>query len=121
MNTNVKGTLGLVHVITDLTEKGYQVFTPLSEHTTMDLIAYKDKQCKRVQVKYREPYRNKVEVAMHTVVNGKRNPYDITELDMFAIYCPQWGVAYVEPRDRGYYLSEEDFKERGQDGNAADC
>jgi hypothetical protein len=109
MNTNVKGTLGLAHVMTDLIEDGYEVFTPLSEHATIDLIAYKDYQCKRIQVKYREPYRNKVEVPMHTVVNGKRQPYDTKEIDLFAVYCPQWGIKYVPPRDKAYFLSESDF------------
>ena len=112
-NTNQKGVLGLVHIIADLTEKGYEVFTPISEHSTVDLIAYKDYAIKRIQVKYREPYRNKVEVAMHTVVNGKRNFYDLKELDSFAVYCPQWGITYISPRDKGYFLSEDDFKDKG--------
>ena len=110
MNTNVKGTLGIAHVIVDLVEKGYEVFTPLSEHSTVDLIAYKDYEAKRIQVKYREPYRNKVEVPMHTVVNGKRHFYDKKEIDWFAVYCPHWGIKYIEPRDQGYFLKEEDFR-----------
>ena len=110
MNTNVKGSIGLMKVMTDLVESGHEVFTPISEHSTVDLIAYKDYQCKRIQVKYREPYRNKVEVPMHTVVNGKRVPYDLKEIDLFAIYCPQWGITHLEPRDQGYYLSEAQFK-----------
>jgi hypothetical protein len=110
MNTNVKGTIGIAHIIVDLTEKGYEIFTPLSEHSTVDLIAIKDNKIDRIQVKYREPYRNKVEVPMHTVVNGKRHFYNKSDLDLFAVYCPQWGIKYVEPRDSAYFLKEEDFR-----------
>jgi len=109
-NTNQKGVIGLVHIIADLTEKGYEVFTPISEHSTADLLASKDNKILRVQVKYREPYRKKIEVAMHTVVNGKRSFYDKNSLDLFGIYSPQWGIAYALPREKGYYLSEEDYK-----------
>jgi len=111
MKTTLKGSLGLVHIMTDLTEKGYEVFTPLSEHSTVDLIAYKDYKCERIQVKYREPYRNRVEVPMHTVQNGKKAPYDTKEIDLFAVYCPSWGIKYVPPKEdgKGYFLKEADF------------
>lgn len=109
MNTNVKGAIGTAHIIVDLTEKGYDIFTPLSEHSTVDLIAIKGSEIKRIQVKYRTPYRNMVEVPMHTVVNGKRNFYNKDDLDWFAVYCPQWGITYVEPRDKAYFLKEADF------------
>ena len=110
MNINVKANIGTAHIVVDLTEKGYDIFTPLSEHSTVDLIAVKNKEIKRIQVKYREPYRNRVEVPMHTVVNGKRNFYKKGDLDLFAVYCPQWGIKYLEPRESGYFLKEEDFR-----------
>ena len=121
MNTNVKGAIGIAHIIVDLTEKGFEIFTPLSEHSTIDLIAYKDGFVKRIQVKYREPYRNKVEIPMHTVVNGKRQKYNTSDIDLFAVYCPQWGIKYVEPRAQGYFLKEEDFGEVDERLKSAVC
>jgi len=110
MNTGTKGVIGLLQVAADLTQKDYEVFTPIGDHSRIDCIALKDGDIKRIQVKYRNIYRNTVEVPMNTVVNGKRNMYDLSHIDLFAVYCPDWGIAYVSPKEGGYFLTEEKFR-----------
>ncbi len=39
----------------DLLEQGFAVLLPLTEHCPFDLVAYKDGEFRRVQVKYRRP------------------------------------------------------------------
>lgn len=51
-HTKTKGDIGIAKVICDLTVKGYEVFTPLSEHSKTDLIAIVDNKPLRLQVKY---------------------------------------------------------------------
>ena len=110
MNTSQKGTLGLLQVAIDLTTKGYDVFTPISDNSRVDCIALKGTDVKKIQVKFRNVYRNNVEVPMNTVVNGQRNMYDLSHIDVFAVYCPEWGIAYVPPKEGGYFLTEEKFR-----------
>jgi len=110
MNTNNKGVIGLLQVSADLTAKGYEIFLPIGDHSRIDCIALKDGETTRIQVKYRNIYRNNVEVPMNTVVNGKRNMYDLSHIDLFAVYCPDWGIAYVPPKEGGYFLTEEKFR-----------
>ncbi len=114
MNTNTKGTIGLLQVISKLTEEGFDVFLPISDHTRIDCVAVKNNITYKVQVKYRNVYRNSVEVPMNTVVNGKRNMYDIEGIDFFAVFCPDWGICFVPPKEGGYFLTEEKFKSFGE-------
>jgi hypothetical protein len=51
-HTKTKGDLAVAIVIADLTKKGYGIFLHLSEHLPIDLIAYKDEKCFRIQCKY---------------------------------------------------------------------
>lgn len=111
MNTNTKGTIGLLKIADDLVAKGYEVFLPLGDHSRIDCIAFKDGKTTRIQIKYRNVYRNNVEVPMNTMVNGKRNFYNLDHIDLFAVYCPEWGIAYVPPKEGGYFLTEQRFKE----------
>ena len=53
------GDLGVVKVIGDLTDKGWKVFLPISEHLPIDLIAYKVKKSGKMLVKtFQVKYRN---------------------------------------------------------------
>lgn len=54
MNSNDKGNLGYAMVIADVMKKGYFVFTPIADTTSVDMVIGNDKmELKRVQVKYR--------------------------------------------------------------------
>ena len=52
-HTKNKGDLAVAKTIADLTEKGYDIFLPLSEHLPIDLIAHKSGEIYRIQVKHR--------------------------------------------------------------------
>lgn len=96
--TKDKGDIGLSAVILDLSIKEFNIFLPMSDHLPFDLIAYKDQQCYRIQVKYRKAKNNKIEVAFKSVYSNKKgvviNHYDPDEVDYFAIYCPDTKDCY---------------------------
>jgi len=52
-HTKDKGDLGVLKAQIDLFEQGFTIFVPLTEHCPFDLVAYKDGEFRRVQVKYR--------------------------------------------------------------------
>lgn len=99
MTTNEKGNIGLVKAIEDLTIKGFQVFLPMTDTTLIDLII-SDKQfkLKKIQVKYiKLNDRGSIAIQRDTVVNGKRVLNDFSNLDYFAIYCPDNNKMYYIP------------------------
>ncbi len=89
-HTKTKGDLGLIKTILDLTEKGYEVFTPLSEHTRADLVAIdQDGYCYRIQVKYSSNnyLANK---SIWADKNGNHVTfYKENDFDYYALYIPQ--------------------------------
>ena len=52
-HTKSKGDLAIFKSQLDLYEKGYTVLLPLTEYAPFDLVAYKDYQFLRIQVKHR--------------------------------------------------------------------
>jgi hypothetical protein len=95
MNTNEKGNIGLANVILDITNKGYFSFLPFSDTTHVDLvIANKKMELKKIQIKYISIFRGVLSIATSSVVNGKRVPVDLTQTDIWAIYCPNNGIIY---------------------------
>lgn len=52
MKTQVKGDIGVIQAIAKLNELGYTISIPLTESAPYDLIAEKDGEMKRIQVKY---------------------------------------------------------------------
>ena len=70
----------------DLTEKGYAVFLPVSEHLPFDLIAYKDGKCYRIQAKYT----GNGEAKDSTYFNTKKSKsYDDNDFDYYGLYLPE--------------------------------
>jgi hypothetical protein len=90
MNVNSKGAIGLVKVIADLVVNQYEVFTPLSDASPVDLVAANNEMhLRRLQVKYREPEDDRaLVVSLDSIVNGKRVPVNLNNIDAWAIYCP---------------------------------
>jgi hypothetical protein len=88
--TKTKGDIGVTKVIADLTEKGYSVCLPISEHQPYDLIFENELgELKKVQVKYREngTFTNNT---VHVGSDGKqvKKTYKITDFNYYAIYLP---------------------------------
>jgi len=102
MNTNIKGNIGLTKVIADITEKGYEVYLPISDYLPVDLIMVDSKMniC-RLQVKYRNIERNKIIIPFSSVINGKKVKIDFTKIDGWAVYVPE--------SNQIYYISVNDI------------
>ena len=52
-HTKERGDLGVLKAQLDLFEQGYSILNPGTEHAPFDLVAYKDCEFKRIQVKYK--------------------------------------------------------------------
>jgi hypothetical protein len=106
-HTKNKGDLGVLKAQVDLFEQGFTVCVPLTEHSPFDLVAYKNGEFRRVQVKYRALNRNgALEVKFSTCWadrNGTHTvPVDKNEVDLFCVYCPD--------TDRCYYIEPGQFR-----------
>jgi hypothetical protein len=105
-HTKDKGDLGVLKAQIDLFEQGFTVLVPLTEHSPFDLVAYRNGEFRRVQVKYRALDRfGKVDVKFSTCWADKHgthtSPIDKTEVDLYCVYCPE--------TDECYYLRPCDF------------
>lgn len=105
--TKDKGDLGVFKVMSRLSELGYIVLQPLTEHAPFDIVAYKDSKFYRIQVKYRKKNTiGTLVVKLCTSWADKRGNhekfYDMSCLDIFAIYCPD--------SDKCYFIKTEELK-----------
>lgn len=103
--TKTKGDNGVAHVIADLSDKGIDIFIPLSEHLPFDLIGLlSNKQLKKISVKYRKIVNGKIDVLFKSVYSDSNGTHvtkvDKSEIDIIAIYCPDTKeVYYINPND----------------------
>lgn len=103
-HTKNKGDLGVAKVIADLSEKGFDILTPLiTEHLPFE---YKEQTFLRFQVKYRL----KGDVPKKTTWNDKNGThstnYNINDFDYFAIYLPSVNkVCYPSIKFKGIKLT----------------
>ena len=105
-HTKDKGDLGVLKAQIDLFEQGFTIFVPLTEHCPFDLVAYKDGDFQRVQVKYRAVDRfGKIDVKFSTCWSDKNGTHtsriDKSEVDLYCVYCPD--------TDECYYLRPDCF------------
>jgi len=93
MNTQQQGSIGELKVAADLMEKGYFVFTEISNNSRIDIIAMKDNKLTRIQVKAYNEKNGFVEVR-----SGKRGlkdykyEYEKDDFDLVALYVPNRDV-----------------------------
>ena len=99
MNTNKKGDIGLANIILDTLSKRFFVFLPFSDTTHVDLIIADEKmKMYRVQVKYMKIDKfGALNICTSTVVNGKKVPMDLSQIDVWAIYCSDNNQIYYIP------------------------
>ncbi len=105
-HTKIKGDLGVLKAQVDLFEQGFTLFTPLTEHSPFDLVAYRDGKFLRIQVKYRSVDKHgKIEVKFSTCWadrNGTHTvPIDKDQVDLYCVYCPE--------TDECYYLNPASY------------
>lgn len=105
-HTKDKGDLGLIKVMCDLSEQGFKILTPFSEHLPFDLVAFSPVSGKlyKVQVKYRKLSKGVVTVPLKTSflssegIVAKR--YKDGDFDVIAVYCPDiQSCAYLTSAD----------------------
>lgn len=105
--TKHKGDRGVLKAQLDLFDQGFTILNPLTEHAPFDLVAYKEGEFYRIQVKHRRLDRSgKLDVkfsscradrhGIHTV------PINKQEVDLFCVYCPD--------TDECYYLNPDEFR-----------
>lgn len=104
-HTKEKGDIGLYAIVFDLSKKGFKVFTSNSEHIPFDLIAYKEGgKFARIQVKYRKIVNGKIDITSRTSWADKNGThtkeYDKSEIDFFAVYCPDNNQCYYIPIEK---------------------
>jgi len=106
-HTKEKGDLGVLKAQLSLYEQGYLILQPITEHAPFDLVAYKDGDFKRVQVKYKSLDKTgAVTVHFRSCWADKNGTHmqdvDKDQIDLYCIYCPD--------TDECYYLDPADYR-----------
>ena len=110
-HTKSKGDLGVLKAQVDLFEQGFTILWPQTEHAPFDLVAYRNGEFRRVQVKYRALDKNGVlNVKFATCWSDRHGthtvPIDKNEVDLYCIYCPETDECYyIEPKKFGSNVS----------------
>lgn len=102
-HTKEKGDLGVLKAQVEFAKEGYKILTSNSEHLPFDFVVYKNKEFKRVQVKYRSLKNGKLDIRFRSCWSDKTGTHvkeiDKTEIDIFCIYCPETDECYfLDPR-----------------------
>jgi hypothetical protein len=105
-HTKLKGDLGVLKAQVDLFEQGFTILAPLTEHAPFDLVAYRDGEYRRIQVKFRKLDKHgKLDVKFSTCWADRKGthtvPIDKSEVDLYCIYCPD--------TDECYYLNPDAY------------
>lgn len=97
-HTKNKGDLGVLKAQVALAEQGWLPLLPLTEHSSFDLVAYKEGHFKRIQVKFRTAYKGAIQVKFESIWSDKKGihvaPVDKEELDLYCLYCPDTDECY---------------------------
>lgn len=98
-HTKNKGDLGVLKAQVALSEQGYTILIPLSEHQSFDIVAYKDGIFKRVQVKFRQMRKDgTIEIPFKSSWSDSKGVHtrkaDKSSVDVYAIYCPDTDQCY---------------------------
>lgn len=105
-HTKDKGDLGVAKAHADLVSQGFIVLFPATEHAPFDLVAYKDSEFHRIQVKYRSGSTGTVQLHFRSVWSDRSGvhyqPLDKAAVDCVCVYCPQ--------TDECYYLRPQDHR-----------
>jgi len=106
-HTKSKGDLGVLKAQVDLFEQGFMICVPQTEHSPFDLVAYKNGEFRRVQVKFRALGHNGALQIRFASIWADRNgthivPIDKDEVDLYCVYCPETDACYyLEPKKFG--------------------
>ena len=104
-HTKEKGDLGVLKAQLDLFEQGFLILNPVTEHAPFDLVAYKDWQFQRIQVKYKSVDKTgSITVHFRSCWTDKNGTHmqqtDKDEIDLYCIYCPDTDACYyLDPKN----------------------
>ncbi len=105
-HTKDKGDRAVAHVHADLTDRGFVVLFPATEHASFDLVAYDHESFLRIQVKFRAMTKGVISVELRSGWSDRTGvhhiPMDRSEVDVLAIFCPDTRQTYyVDPGRHG--------------------
>jgi len=106
-HTKDKGDLGVLKAQLDMYEQGFTILSPVTEHAPFDLVVYKDKIFRRIQVKYKSVDKTgSITIHFRSCWADKNGTHmqsvDKGEIDLYCIYCPD--------TDECYYLNPLDYR-----------
>ena len=106
-HTKDKGDQGVLKAQLDMYEQGFTVLNPVTEHAPFDLVAYKDRTFRRIQVKYKSVDKTgSITVHFRSCWADKNGTHlqaiNKGEIDLYCIYCPD--------TDECYYLNPLDYR-----------
>ena len=87
LHAKIKGNIGEAIIAADLMKLGYSVFTEMGDNSRIDLIAAKDNDLIKIQVKSRKSNDvGAVEISNRKAGPNYRYKYQPDDVDVFAIY-----------------------------------
>jgi hypothetical protein len=102
-HTKDKGDLAVLKVMASLGSQDFLILNPLTEHAPFDIVAYKNKDFIRIQVKYRRMSKGAIEVGLRSSWADKNGshmlPFNNSEVDLIAVYCPDTDTCYYVKTD----------------------
>lgn len=95
--TKQKGDIAEAFVTYLLKQNGFNVLIPWGEDNRYDLVTEKNGVFKRIQVKYATSGDGIVEVRMRSCNNHKVIHYSKNDVDVIAVYAPEYNKVYFVP------------------------
>ncbi len=86
----------------ELTRKGWEIFLPYGEDNPIDILAHKDNQFLKIQVKATKPKNGKLPCKLRSTNNWQSKKYTEKEIDSFGIYDHH--------NKKGYLISMQEVK-----------
>jgi hypothetical protein len=101
MNTNQKGSVAETFAMYKFQSHGFSCYKPIHDYSPIDLLVTKDlSEILRVQVKYLKLQNGKIGIPTDSVVNGKRVPNDLSKIDIWACFIPEYNnMIFVKKGD----------------------
>ena len=90
----------------EFVRKGWSVFLPYGEDSPVDLLIYKDKLFKRVQVKAAKPKNGAIACHLRSSNNWQHKKYSKKDIDFFALYDYENKKGYMIPIEKVHGMAE---------------
>ena len=81
----------------EITRKGWEIFLPYGEDNPIDILAHKDNQFLKIQVKATKPKNGKLPCKLRSTNNWQDKKYTKKDIDAFGVYDHQNKKGYLIP------------------------